>query len=230
MRRPEDEHDDPFLVERVTMVVQPRPLPLRQGYDEEEGPRLAARAGVAARRPAFIVRAGDSRLSAAGAACRPGHLREGATHARAPERLRDGDRGPGAPGRRPRREDRRIFGSGPWSRPPNRSRKAPGGSARGEHRDERANRWQTGLPGERAEERKQVRLEERGRLRKKNAAEPAGPSWNRSCATRGGSWSCARRASSTSCWEKHWRGSPRPLCIGRSSKTEGRPRWGWCAH
>ena len=35
----------------------------------------------------------------------------------------------------------------------------------GEHRDEKVDQWQTGLPRERAEERKHGRLEERTRLR-----------------------------------------------------------------
>ena len=48
----------------------------------------------------------------------------------------------------------------------------------GEHRDERADRWQTSLPGERAEERKRERLrEERRRLREEELSRARRAEW-----------------------------------------------------
>jgi hypothetical protein len=47
----------------------------------------------------------------------------------------------------------------------------------GEHRDERADRWQTSLPRERAEERRQGRLEERRRLREEERVRARRAEW-----------------------------------------------------
>ena len=47
----------------------------------------------------------------------------------------------------------------------------------GEHRDERADRWQTSLPRERAKERRQGRLEERRRLREEERGRARRAEW-----------------------------------------------------
>ena len=47
----------------------------------------------------------------------------------------------------------------------------------GEHRDERADRWQTSLPRERTEERRQRRLEERRRLREEERVRARRAEW-----------------------------------------------------
>lgn len=47
----------------------------------------------------------------------------------------------------------------------------------GEHRDERADQWQSNLPRGRAEERKQGRLEERGRLREEERSRARQAAW-----------------------------------------------------
>jgi len=47
----------------------------------------------------------------------------------------------------------------------------------GEHREERADEWQTGLPRERAEERRQGRLEERRRLREEQRSRAQQAEW-----------------------------------------------------
>ena len=47
----------------------------------------------------------------------------------------------------------------------------------GEHRDERADQWQPNLPRERAEERRQGKLEERGRLREEERSRARQAAW-----------------------------------------------------
>src|SRR5215217_3893572 len=79
----------------------------------------------------------------------------------------------------------------------------------GEHRDERADRWQRSLSRDRAEERRLARLrEERRRLQEEERSR-------------------ARKAAWESFMRKEWRGSRLRPCGGWPEKTRDRPKRGW---
>ena len=97
----------------------------------------------------------------------------------------------------------------------------------GKHRDERADQWQPNLPWERAEERRQHRLEKRALLREEERSRAHQAAWESFIIRSGCSSSCARTANSSGCLAKRWRGSRRRPCDGWPAKTKVRQKRGW---
>jgi hypothetical protein len=97
----------------------------------------------------------------------------------------------------------------------------------GEHRDERADQWQPNLPRERAEERRQGKLEERGRLREAERSQARHAAWESFMRKEQRELKLRKDGQLVGLLGEALAGSRQRPCDGWPAKTKDRPKRGW---